>query len=256
MYWVWLLPRKNSAQQFTVFQGFCQAALPPHNVREPSLGFQNLARMARPSWHLSVTHLCTMQSWSSHPVQQVWIQVGILNYAPITAEISGFVAQFVLKYIFRPRQTGDKLFNCIKCSVFDRPFCVEMAILKCLGFFRVTGCFLISSSVFQSLLPKCLHIDYCQLSWFSEKCLIWIDLPSRALKYLTLGKVTSSTQKCRLVWGHVSSMEGSQLLLVLRFKLAIEDRLRPEKFVIRQVRVKGEENASQFIYIYRQKLQT
>lgn len=45
-------------------------------------------------------------------------------------------------------------------------------------------------------------------------------------------------------------MEGSQLLLVLRFKLAIEDRLRPEKFVIRQVRVKGQENVSQFMCIY------
>lgn len=39
----------------------------------------------------------------------------------------------------------------------------QVAILKCLCLFRVTGYFL-TSSVFRSLLPKCLHIDYCQLS--------------------------------------------------------------------------------------------
>lgn len=148
----------RDSAQLTVFQGFCQAALPPHNVWEPSLGFQNLARMAGPTWHLSVRHLCTMQYWSSHPVQQEWIQVGISNYAPITwVDLSL------------------SLFSSIS-SDLGRP----VAILKCLCLFRVTGYFLTSSSVFRSLLAKCLHIDNCQLSWFSEKCLIWIDPPSRA----------------------------------------------------------------------------
>ena len=181
MYWVWLLPGKNSAQQFTVFQGFCQAALPPHNVREPSLGFQNLDRMARPSWHLFVRHLCTMQYWSSQPVQQEWIQVGILKYAPITLV-----------------DLSLSLFSSISSDLGR-----QVVILKCLGLFeshRLLFDFVVcvakpTTEMFTYwLLPvKLILWKLFDMNWFT--------LDQGTIKYNRKSNNGSSTQKCLVGMG-------------------------------------------------------